>query len=312
MERAIGGYFELELSCTGDHYHRNAIKLNTARCAFEYILRVKSYRKVYIPYYTCDVMMQPIARLGIEYEFYRINEQLEPVFDGNMAENEAFLYTNYYGVKQDAVKRIAERYKNVIIDNSQAFFAPALKGIDTFYSARKFFGVSDGAYLYTDKILDVELEQDVSCDRMSHLLKRFELGAQVGYADFCTNDCSLGGQPIKLMSKLTETLLKTIDYERAYEIRKGNFEYLQNTLYSMNKLLIHGSYPAMVYPYWSDQVELRSQLINCNIFVAKYWTNVEQWVKDGVEIELMNNLIPLPIDQRYNKVDIEYMVKTIQ
>ena len=49
---AIGGYFELELR-KGKHYHENALRLNSARNAFEYILRVRNYKKIYIPYYTC-------------------------------------------------------------------------------------------------------------------------------------------------------------------------------------------------------------------------------------------------------------------
>ena len=36
MEKAIGGYFELELR-NGAHYHKDAIRLNTARNCFEYV-----------------------------------------------------------------------------------------------------------------------------------------------------------------------------------------------------------------------------------------------------------------------------------
>ena len=45
---AIGGYPALELR-QGEHYHTGALKLNTARNALEYILRVRGYDKVYIP-----------------------------------------------------------------------------------------------------------------------------------------------------------------------------------------------------------------------------------------------------------------------
>jgi len=41
---AIGGYFELELPY-GEEYHKNAIRLNTCRNAFEYILIAKSYKR---------------------------------------------------------------------------------------------------------------------------------------------------------------------------------------------------------------------------------------------------------------------------
>ena len=49
--------------------------------------------------------------------------------------------------------------KNVIIDNVQAYFQRPIEGFDTLYSCRKYFGVPDGAVLYTD--LEIEpLEKD--------------------------------------------------------------------------------------------------------------------------------------------------------
>ena len=73
----IGGYFGLELN-NSEHYHNDALRLNTARNCFEYVLRARQYKKVYIPYYTCEVMLEPINKLGLQYEFYQINELLEP------------------------------------------------------------------------------------------------------------------------------------------------------------------------------------------------------------------------------------------
>ena len=73
---AIGGYFELELA-KGEEYHKDAIRLNTGRNAFEYILRAKAYKKVYLPFYTCDVMLEPIKKLNIKYEFYSIRNNFE-------------------------------------------------------------------------------------------------------------------------------------------------------------------------------------------------------------------------------------------
>ena len=46
----IGGYFSLELNNFRER-HDNALSLNAGRYALEYILKVRGYRKVYIPYY---------------------------------------------------------------------------------------------------------------------------------------------------------------------------------------------------------------------------------------------------------------------
>ena len=139
----IGGYFELELR-KGEEYHKDAIRLNSGRNAFEYILRARGYKKVYLPYYTCNVMLEPINRLSLEYEFYHIDEHLEPLFNYNkIGENEAFIFTNYFGLKGKIVQKLSKICTNLIIDDSQAFFENPIAGIDTFYSPIKFFGIPD-------------------------------------------------------------------------------------------------------------------------------------------------------------------------
>lgn len=301
MTDAIGGYFELELR-KGEHYHKNALRLNTARNCFEYILRARKYTKVYIPYYTCDVMLEPLKKCNVDYVFYHINEQLEPIEETyQLQPTEAFLYTNYYGLKQRCVERLAEQYgKQLIVDNAQAFFAEPLEGIDTFYSARKFFGVADGAYLYTDAQLDMELEQDQSYQRMSHLLMRADIGAEAGYSEFRKNDDSLIDNPIRLMSNLTEKILCSIDYESAKQLRRSNFMQLNEQLSAKNgiHLTLDEDAVPMVYPYLTNDDNLRQRLIDDRIFVATYWPNVEGNLKN-YEAQIKENLIPLPISQNY-------------
>lgn len=302
MTDAIGGYHELELR-EGEHYHKDALRLNTARNCFEYILRVRKYTKVYIPYYTCEVMLEPLLKCNVDYEFYHINHQLEPDKDYHLQPTEAFLYTNYYGLKRRCVERLAQQYgKQLIIDNAQAFFAEAIEDIDTFYSARKFFGVADGAYLYINKSLDVELEQDQSYHRMLHLLKRADIGAEAGYADFRKNDDALCGESIKLMSNLTEKILCSIDYESIKLLRRRNFEQLDNQLRKTNGiyLSLDDNAVPMVYPYLSDDVMLRQRLIDNRIYVATYWSNVADWLTGNeIEIFLVNQLIPFPVNCSY-------------
>lgn len=312
--KAIGGYFELETR-KGEHYHKDAIRLNTARNCFEYILCARGYSKVYIPYYTCEVMLEPIHKLGLDYEFYHINEKLEPIILPKLNEGEAFLYTNYFGLKQGCVRRLAlELGSRLIVDNAQAFYAEPLEGVDTFYSARKFFGLSDGAYLYTDRPLLRDFEQDCSFDRMSHLLKRVDLGAEAGYQDFKKNDDALIGQDIKRMSKLTEALLSGIDYESAKKIRIDNYNTLTVALGATNQFhfeLAAGDVP-MVYPYITEDKTLKKRLIIEKIFVATYWPNVFEWCKtDELEYGFAERTAYIPIDQRYNTEDIYSIIEII-
>ena len=307
MTDAIGGYPELELR-KGEHYHKGALCLNTARNCLEYILRSKKYTKVYMPYYTCEVMLEPLKKCNVDFEFYHINLELEPIELCELKSTEAFLYTNYYGLKQDCVIRLAEKYgKQLIVDNAQAFFAKPLKGIDTFYSARKFFGVADGAYLYTDTILDFQLEKDISYKRMMHLLIRADVDAESGYADFRKNDDSLNNNPIRLMSNLTEKILCSIDYGNIKRIRRENYILLDTKLSSSNgiSLFLDEESVPMVYPYFTNKILLRKSLIENRIFVAKYWDNVSRYCDvDDIEYTLLEDLLPLPINLNNDEIDI--------
>lgn len=314
--RAIGGYFELELG-VGVEYHKEALRLNTGRNAFEYILRAKAYKRVYIPYYTCDVLLEPMRKLSIDYRFYHIDADFRPIFNYDIVNrDEVFLYTNYYGVCRHIVEDVRMQCENLIIDNSQAFYDKSLAGVDTFYSARKFFGTPDGAYLYTDKILNNDIERDTSYQRMEHLLKRIDLGAEQGYADFKQNDDSLINNPIRTMSELTRRLLSNIDYEGIKERRRNNFIYLHAQLSGLNRLNLNLSEQMvpMVYPLWIDSgSSIKQKLLSNRIFVATYWPNVLKWCDSGqLECELVKNLLPLPIDQRLSQSELERIIKFIK
>lgn len=318
----IGGYFSLELPIHKEYHpidgEENAffcLRLNTGRNCLEYIFRSRQYRKVYIPYYTCDVVLEPFQKLNVEYVFYHIDINFEIIDDISLQEGEALLYTNYYGLKQRYVETLAERFgQRLIVDSTQAFYAKPIKGIDTFYTCRKFFGVPDGAYLYTEKLLEKEFEQDVSWDRMSFLTKRLDLGAEAGYADFREQSARLVNQPIKIMSKLTLRMMLSIDYEAASMQRRKNYQYLHLELEKTNLIRVQLEDDAvpMVYPYMTDKEGLREHLIRNKVFVARYWPNVMEWTDPSdFEHSLVSLLLPIPCDQRYLEIDMRKVINLL-
>lgn len=298
-----------------EEYHKDAIRLNTGRNCLEYILRARNYNKVYIPYYTCEVILEPFKKVGITYQFYHINLQLEIADKIELKNDEALLYTNYFGLKQHYAESLAKEYgTKLIIDNTQAFYAKPIRGIDTFYTCRKFFGVPDGAYLYTNERLKEDFEQDVSFERMTSLTKRMDLGAEAGYADFREISRSLVGQSIKRMSNLTHKLMQSIDYECVARQRRSNYLHLHAALKDKNDLdlsLEEKTVP-MVYPFMNQKEGFREKLIENKIFVARYWPNVLDWTtKNDIEYLLAYQMQPLPIDQRYGDEDMIRIITLI-
>ena len=95
---------------------------------------------------------------------------------------------NYYGqISNEQIVYYKQKYGNIIVDNVQAFFQRPVDGIDTIYTCRKFFGVSDGGYLYTNTKLDV-LEKDYSYDRMQFLFGCLEKSANEFYDEYVENN----------------------------------------------------------------------------------------------------------------------------
>jgi hypothetical protein len=309
---AIGGYFGLELR-SGVAWHSDAVALNSGRNALRYLLLEPLPAKVYVPWFTCTAVADVITGLGIAISQYKVNEALEPLFDlDTVAPNEVFLYTNYFGLKDSYVRKLATRDCNIIIDNAQSFFSPRVASLPTFYSPRKFFGVPDGGYAYGGRLQI--LEKDHSSTRTAHLMIRHDESAQAGYADYLANEDALAGLRTRAMSALCTRILQSIDYARVAELRKANFLKLHNVLGSSNALPIESDPDrvALTYPYLGNDMQLRARLQAHHIFTATYWPDIAQTVKNtSVEYRYCTQLVHLPIDQRYGEAEMKRILDVV-
>ena len=314
--RAIGGYFELaDKDCESGRMPVDGIALNTCRNALEYIiLQLADARRIFVPYFTCEAVIEPLKRLLIEYRFYHINGQLEIAEEIELDEGDYIIANNYFGIKDAYITGLAGKYGNrLIVDNAQALFAPVLPN-KAAYSTRKYLGVADGGFAVgVSATSAADYEEDNSLEHDSHLYIRKVKGAEAGFRDYQANECKLDNQPIKRMSPQTKTILSQIDYNSVIEKRRQNYEYLNNALGEKNQLQLPSmdSFTCpMVYPFMSDDESLRGRLIQNKVFVALYWPNVLEWCsKDEVEYKLATHIIPLPIDHRYGKREMDEIIK---
>ena len=303
FSKEIGGYFELELNSI---YNNIPKDVNSARNALRYIVKAYEIKEIYIPFYTCPIVWK-ILEENCKINFYHIDDNFMPTKD--FQQDDYVLYTNYFGTCAKNVKYLADKYSNLIVDNAQAFYMPKY-GIASFNSIRKFFGVSDGSLLYSDKTLNEDLEQDTSYQRCSHLLKRIDVNATFGYSDFVKNDDSLIDETIKRMSNLTTKIFNSINVNDAKIKRLENFKYLHKYLSKTNELKVEldADDVPMVYPFLIKNENLRSKLIENKIYVAKYWSELPV---EYYENYLCKYLLPLPIDQRYNLENMKKICEVI-
>lgn len=312
--KEIGGYFALE-EFHGNGYHKDLISVNSGRNALLYILLAKNIRKLYLPYYLCDAISNLCEKNKIHYEFYHIDIKFKPVLEKAIEHDASVYVVNYFGqLNKDDIFTYKEKYKNIIIDNAQAFFDKPIYGVDTVYTCRKFFGVSDGGYASTNVVLKDLNQTDMSKDRFMHILGRYEENASAYYSYFQKIEESFYDMPLKYMSKLTRNLLRGINYNAIAKQRQENFAFLHTALKARNKIDLKIPYGAFMYPFMIDNgMEVRKKLQQMKIYIPTLWPNVlEECKPDMLEYKLAADILPIPVDQRYGIEDMQYILDVLQ
>ena len=191
-----------------------------------------------------------------------------------------------------------------------------LKGVDTIYNCRKYFGVPDGAYLISDLQMDSTIPLAKSLTRIRHIFGRYEDNAAEFYEDFLKADKEFDGSSVERMSKITHNMLRNIDYNRAKVARRTNFDYLDARLSNVNSLSNWKDdqprdfmYPLLLE---NDGERIRRFLIEKKIFIPKLWPEVCDYELNNFEKNIYENMIMLPIDQRYNEEDMKYIVNEVR
>lgn len=171
-----------------------------------------------------------------------------------------------------------------LMENCNAIKRILFKSIEYICAKRKCVTISCSAgehletlkltIVYTSNTIDITL-QDESFERMRFLMGRFERSASEFYDEYVNNNHLFKNEPIKRMSKLTENLLHSFDYDMIKNKRTENFRYLHEHLSCINKLtldLVEGGY---MYPLMIENAEkVRKQLQKKKIYIPILWPSV--------------------------------------
>ena len=297
----IGGYLEFE-KYNGKEYHDGCLKLNTARNCLKYLIEARGIKRLWLSRLNCSGVLEACFKSGIDVEFFDLDSSLRPILPEEYRTEDYVYVVNYYGQLSDI------KYEHLIWDNVQAFFEKPIDGVDTIYTCRKYFGVTDGAYLYSDATLNRKLERDESFSRITYLAGRFEKSGAEFYSAYQENENRLDSLPLMKMSDFTENILKSIDYESIRKKREENFSFLHEHLGKYNKLKIRMPDGPFAYPFMIDDGGLiRKELQQKKTYIAKLWPNVVS----GIEGEIAEKILPLPCDQRYTQKEMGKIVNFI-
>lgn len=309
-----GGYVPLEKVVKGEFFREqdtSILRLNSGRTAMLCAVGDGGYEKVYVPVYMGGCVLGALQKKGIEIEFYHIDQNFMPLGIGEMHEKEILLWANYYGIiKKSVVEKICSVYKNIIIDNTHAFFSKPQMEAYNVYSCRKFFGVNDGAYLLHRNLKPVNMQKSNQFQIASFLRAKEDAGYE-GYED---NEQRITAEGEMEMSDLTRYMLCSIDYEAIKVRRQSNFSILHKELKEINELdIVLEEQVPMIYPLLITDDGIRGYLEKNRIFLYRWWRwFIEKNMGNEFENQLYQYLLPLPIDQRYNDNDMEEIIRIIK
>lgn len=263
------------------------VKLNLARNCLRYLIKVYGINEIFIPFYTCSTVWNAIRCENCTVKFYHIDSNFMPVDD--FPQNAYILYTNYFGLCFGNCKNLAKKYNNLIVDNSHAFFSDTT-GLASFNSLRKFFNVTNGAYLFTGKLLPDTLVQDT-------LSLPAALFSQ-NYEQFVRNELCLDTETdIKLMSNEVEAKMAAIDFQTEKDRRLELFEKYNKIFYRDNLIKLQPDKTDVPYCYPFCPAPERAGYYpeifqKHNIKLLKLWKDFP----DNVSESRFNRTAALPLD----------------
>lgn len=311
--KEIGGYIELD-RYSNSMLYENALHLNCGRNALAYLIESKNIRRIKIPKFLCNSVKEVCEKYGLIISYYSIGIDFLPQHI-KLEEDEWIYIVNYYGqLSDDMIKNLKSLYKRTIFDYVHAYFQYPIPDTQTLYSCRKFFGVSDGAILFTDTIIGRYIEVDESFERMTFLLGRFERNASDFYSLYVKNNELFSREPIKKMSCLTYNLLHALDYDHICKKRTRNFQILHNSLSKTNTLELSIPDGPYMYPYYIENGNyVRKKLLERNIYIPTLWPDVFTICdEEELEYHMATDILPLPVDQRYDDSDMNYIIQVIK
>ena len=289
--------------------------LNSGRAAFECILRsMPRPRRVLVPRFICDTILEPLNRLELPVERYTVNEQLIPCPPADAGTQDLLLLVNYFGLTGEAVRAAALRHPGpVVVDATTALYSAPLPGIPVFYSPRKFGPLSDGGVASAPFPLILPDEVDTSAERFFSLLVHTEQGTRCAAAYHQAAEDSLS-MLYRRMSDITREMLTVPNWKDAAKRRLENYAELHAALAPINRLQLPATPEAapMCYPLVCGIPGLRDELIDAGIALPLYWPEViEATTAAEPENMLARSLLPLPIDHRCTRQDMQRLIKLI-
>lgn len=289
-------------------------------------------KKILVPDYLCSSIPQVIQMTGNDYEYYSLDEFLEPNFTdcgSKVSDDTALLVINYFGCIDTAkvIRQIKNLFPNqvIILDNVQSPFSilNTSNANYSFTSFRKAYPVTDGAYVVTK---DTELSQPSRRSKFSQYKLAASLLKENRDKDYYEDDIYLSlfhqGEDIinndldADMSNHAKAVLNELDVYRIELLRQRNAACILKGLKDMGlKPLIpinEEVTPLFVPIALVNRDNVRKKMFEKNIFCPVHWPIEIDEDRQKTGAKLSKTELSLIIDHRYSVNDMNLILGTIK
>lgn len=309
---------------------RNAIK---ALCK-----NIGLRKKVAIPIYTCDTVIQPFLDEKWDVVFYKINKDLsicDQSLDDvvNKDKPDVIFFHSFFGFNTYGNTENIIKYKNqgivIVEDLTQSLFSNHFLKMADYYvtSFRKFIAIADGGALISKKKLTNQCVSDADNRIVETALIAFETKKE--YFDTGNSELKIlyrkKYQELNSLISNNEQLMKMSDYSRKIidscniklitDIRQKNYEYLLHEIEEIGfvktvlELSIEKCTPLYLPIYVTERAEVQKYLAEHNVYCPIIWPKSNSITFYDSDVDYMyNSMLCIPIDQRYSIEDMKKVV----
>jgi len=306
--RVIGG----EIEC---NFNENIYYTDSGRSSLRVFLRNFQNKKILLPDFLCEVVVNILESENIKYEFYHINEDLS--MDENTIKNKNFdvLYIiNYFGKLQNLSLNLDDK---IVIEDNVFFYQFENRGFKNWFgfnSYRKISELADGSLIKTnlDIILNKNNSNEFSDFKYKAKYKKFKfIYKKEGNEEEYLNLFNKGekyldeSKNIGNISDKSIYLLSLFDYRKSQNIRKKRFDILYKEFgnFCINK-------DVKEYSFFVIKIQNRD-IFRKELFKKKIFLPVH-WPKSSIDNILYDEIISLPLFENYNDVEFRYLVNSIK
>lgn len=311
----------------------------TGRGALSYLLNQHSGKSVLLPAYICQSIIKVFNDHSFNIEFYDINKDLTinmVDFEKKCKYNiDIVFFINYFGQLQpestlSKIKELSKLKKFTIIEDTTHSIFSKIKTIGDYCiaSLRKWTALPDGAVLYTDTselkkqnikyVKNSFSELRVVAMLLKGIYKTNKIDKDENYQKLfhkAEKNIDKNSKIVK-MTKLSRQILECGDIQKLIEKRKQNYNHLEQNLDNtlIKKALKPSDFECNLFLpiYVKNRDKFRKYLSKNSIYCPIHWPIEEESLLKFDNINYISkNIISLPIDQRYDLLDMDFICDVI-